>query len=380
MTFAPFTHAADSPNVAPLLDRLKSVGKEGAGTKDAAVAYRELVKSDAQAIPAVLAALDNASPEAANWLRSAVDAIAEKSLTSGKPLPARELESYVLDTKHDAKARRLAYELLVKADAKAPERLLPNVLQDPSLELRRDAVAVVLKEAEAALAKPDKDAAKAAFQRALVSARDKDQVDAIAKQLKTLGAEVDLAKHFGFIRQWQLLGPFDSTGGVGFAKVYPPEQGVVLDKEHAGKKDAKLQWKTHVTADPYAVVDLNKAISKHMGAAAYAYAVVESPTERLVEVRAGSNNAVKIWLNGKQLVAHEEYHHGNRMDQYVGVGTLRAGKNELLIKVCQNEQKEEWAQTWGFQVRLCDRVGTAVPVTVVEPKPAAEPTKGETQQ
>jgi hypothetical protein len=368
---------AEPTDVGPLIQRLKAVGKEGAGTTAAATALRELSRCQANVLPVVLAALDDATPEAANWLRSAVEAIADQNLAAGKPLPARDLERFVLETRHEPKARRLAFELLARVDASASDRLLPGMLQDPSLELRRDAVARLIQEAHAAKGKDDKEAARQAYERAFAGARDKDQIDLLAKELKALGAEVDIARHLGFVRSWQVLGPFDSTGGVGFAAVYDPERGVDLEKEFTGKGGAKLRWKPHVTADAYGTVDLNKAIGKHMGAAGYAYAVVESAEERPVEIRAGSNNAVKIWLNGKELVAHEEYHHGTRMDQYVGVGKLRPGKNELLIKVCQNEQKEEWAQSWGFQLRICDRVGTAVPVAVAEWSPAAKPTNGE---
>jgi hypothetical protein len=31
-----------------------------------------------------------------------------------------------------------------------------------------------------------------------------------------------------------------------------------------------------------------------------------------------------------------------------------------LLKICQNEQTEEWAQNWAFQFRVCDAIGTAV--------------------
>jgi hypothetical protein len=41
-------------------------------------------------------------------------------------------------------------------------------------------------------------------------------------------------------------------------------------------------------------------------------------------------------------------------------GTLRRGKNAILIKVCQNEQTEDWAQRWQFQFRVCDASGTAI--------------------
>ncbi|MCS6975415.1 MAG: hypothetical protein NZM31_00215 [Gemmatales bacterium] len=353
-------------NVESAIKAILAVGKEGKGATEAARALRELSRQEADVLPALLAAMDQASPEASNYLRAAVEAVADKAITQGKPLPVKQLEAFVQDHKHHPKARRLAYDLLLHVDPTLPERWLPGMLQDPSLELRRDAVAMALREAEAALASGDKDAARQKFEQAFRAARDRDQVDALAKQLKALGVSVDIAGHFGFIRDWLLVGPFDNSGGIGFAASYPPENSVDPKAEYVGKQNARLTWKPHTTADPYGVVDLNKAIGKHMGAVGYAYAVVESPEARPVEVRVGSNNAVKVWLNGQELISHEEYHHGNRMDQYIGSGMLKPGRNEVLIKICQNEQKEEWAQSWSFQLRLCDRVGTAVPVTVVK--------------
>ena len=53
------------------------------------------------------------------------------------------------------------------------------------------------------------------------------------------------------------------------------------------------------------------------------------------------------------------------MDQHVGRGVLKAGRNAILVKLCQNEQTEAWAQEWSFQLRVCDAIGGAVPVTMV---------------
>ncbi len=348
------------------LKALLTVSKEGKGAAEAARAVRQLSGRPADVLPALLRPMDQASPEARNYLRAAIEAIADNTIAGGKPLPVKQLEAFLQDQAHDPKARRLAYDLLLRVDPTVPQRWLPGMLQDPSLELRRDAVALAMREAEAALASGDKGTARRKFEQAFQGARDRDQVDALAKHLKNLGVAVDIAGHFGFIRDWMLAGPFDNSGGVGFAAVYAPEKGVDPKQTYVGKQNLQVAWKPHSTTDPYGVVDLNKAIGKHMGAVGYAYAVVESPEARPVEVRVGSNNAVKVWLNGQEMIAHEEYHHGNRMDQYVGSGTLKAGRNEVLIKVCQNEQKEEWAQSWSFQLRLCDRVGSAVPVTVVK--------------
>jgi hypothetical protein len=360
---APFATAADT---GPLLARIKAVGGEGVGAVEAGRAWRELVALGPDALPAIFAAFDGADDRSANWLRAAVDAVAEREVKAGRKLPADKLAAFVKDTRHAPAARRLAYEWLTRIDKSTPERLLPGMLDDPSVELRRDAVAVVLKEAQAKLNSDDKDGARAAFKKALTGARDPDQVEAIAKALQGLGESVDLAAHFGFVRTWHVIGPFDSTGGKGYAAEYEPEKTVDLAAVLVGKGGQKVSWSEHTTADPHGKVDLNQAVGKYMGAVGYAHVAVESPAERAVEVRATTNNAVKIFVNGKPVFAREEYHHGKYPDQNVARVTLRRGGNTILVKLCQNEQTDSWAQDWDFQLRVCDAVGGAVPLTVVK--------------
>ncbi len=215
------------------------------------------------------------------------------------------------------------------------------MLQDPCSELRRDAVARVIDQCSAAEGER-RQSARQAFQRALTGACDKDQVDAIAAALEKLGAKVDLQAHFGVVRSWQVIAPFEHTHQSGWDTAYPPEAGVDLAKTYKGKDGKEAKWVTVRTKDPNGVVDLNKELGKMKGTIAYAYAIIDSPSERLVELRAGSANGMKIFLNGKAIFAREEYHHGNGQDQYAARGTLKAGKNEILLKVCQNEQTENW--------------------------------------
>jgi hypothetical protein len=300
---------------------------------------------------------------ASNWLRVAADAVADRALAAGKALPADKLEEFVKDAKHSPAARRIAYEWLARVDGKAPGRLLPGLLYDPSPELRRDAVAAVIGQAQALETAGKRSEATAAWRKALGGACDKDQVDEVVENLKKLSEAVDVAAHFGFVRQWHLAAPFDNAKAAAFNTAYPPEKGVDLGASYAGKDGVKLKWQEHTTAKPYGEVDLNKVLGKKKGAIAYAYAVIDSPAERPVEIRAGSITALKIFLNGKEVFGRDEYHHGMAMDQHVGKATLKAGRNELLLKVCQNEQTEPWAQDWTFQVRLCDATGVAVPFT-----------------
>ena len=99
--------------------------------------------------------------------------------------------------------------------------------------------------------------------------------------------------------------------------------------------------------------------------------VVADPDSNGGETCRASNNAVKIFLNGREIFFREEYHHGTRMDQHVGKGKLKAGRNGILIKVCQDNQTPDWAQTWGFQLRVCDALGGAVPMKLAAAKSSA---------
>lgn len=310
----------------PDLEALRAVGPEAAGHEAAAAAWKRVVERG-QLLP-VLAAFDGASPRAANWLRTACDA-----LPSPDP---KALEAFVLDTRRHPEARYIAFLRLENR-----ERLLS--LDDPGRELRREAVAKAL-----AGAKTLED-----FDKLLGHARERDQVDAIAKKIKELGGKADLLRHGGFITRWSLHAPFDNKDMKGFAVAYAPEKG-----ERGESKD--------VETDASGKVDLNAALGKQKAVVAYAFAAVESPDERDVELRVATNNAVKIFLNGALLAFRDEYHHGMKLDQYVGRARLKKGRNEVLLKVCQNDQKEDWAQSWSFQARLCDVLGGGVPFEVVK--------------
>jgi hypothetical protein len=163
----------------------------------------------------------------------------------------------------------------------------------------------------------------------------------------------------GFVREWHLIGPFDNSGKQGFEIAYPPEQQVDLTQRYPGKS-GEVAWVRHGSTDEFGVVDLNVALGKHMGAIAYAFSEFHSPAERDVELRLGSMNGNKVWLNGELLTANHVYHANSFVDQYVGRSRLKKGRNEILVKIAQNEQTEDWAQAWQFQLRACDTIGTAV--------------------
>jgi hypothetical protein len=272
-----------------------------------------------------------------------------------------ELEKFLADRRHVPGARRVAYEWIVEVEPAKSKPLLAGMLDDPSVQLRHDAVALRIDEADALLRQSQKAQAKAIFHEALAAANDLDQVRLLAGRLKTFGETVDVARHLGFLLWWRLIGPFDNTATNGFAAVYPPEQAIEPARSYPGKH-GQVKWMDYATSDELGKVDLNNILGEEKAVIAYAACEFQVAKPQAVELRMNTTNAAKVWLNGKLLHQHAFYHDGVAFDQYVMPCSLRPGRNVILLKVCQNEQTEPWAKLWDFQLRICDKNGTAVPV------------------
>jgi hypothetical protein len=351
-----FLPSVGAESIQDLTKTIRAVEVNGQGHPAAIAAWKELSQAPADQLPVVLAGMDGANKLAVNWLRAAADTIAQRQIRAGQKLPIEGLEAFIADHDHHPRARRTAYELILLVDQTAKQRIIPQLLNDPSLELRRDAVADLLQKAAALQAK---DEASAAFRKALSSARDLDQIDLATDKLREAGETVDLPVHFGFLMKWDLVGPFDNSEKKGFDVAYPPEKAVDLTASYDGK-DGEVKWFQYATTNEYGVVDLNEVLDKHKGAIVYAHASYVADEARPIEIRLGCINGNKIWLNGKLLTQNHVYHASTSIDQYIAAGTLKAGVNHILIKVAQNEQTDSWAQRWQFQLRVCDQYGTAV--------------------
>ena len=132
--------AASSAKFSDAVQTIRAVGPEGQGNAQATAAWKQLAAADASALPALLAAMDGANELALNWLRAAVDSVASRELGASRKLPVAALEKFVRDTKHHPRARRLAYELIARADTAKAASLIAGLQDDPSTELRRDAI------------------------------------------------------------------------------------------------------------------------------------------------------------------------------------------------------------------------------------------------
>lgn len=356
--------AAD--DIAPHIEAIQKIGKQGEGAPAAQKAVKALSNVGPENLVGILKAFGEASPLSRNYFRGAIETIAQKHAAE---LPVDALVAHIKDKKGDARSRTLAFELIENTAADDAEALVPGFLNDPSPELRRRAVQQLIDEADAELKADNKEKAQAVFQKALAGAVDNDQVEKIVEPLKELGVEVNLPRHFGFLTAWHVIGPFDNREGVGYDAVYSPEtefteNGAVELKGTAqgliDGKEQEVNWQKLETKDDYGIIDIAENVHPYKGAVMYATVDYVSPKAQTVEIRLGTPNAWKVWVNGKIAFSREEYHRGMRLDQYRVPVKLNAGRNRLLLKLCQNEQEQDWAQRYQYQLRISDETGAAV--------------------
>lgn len=310
-----------------------------------------VVAAGPAALVPTLTAFDTASPTAANWLRTAVDALAS---APGRSRDAAGLLAFVQDQARHPAARRIAFELAKESDPDAAAAVLKTLVNDRSVELRRDAISARMPDA--------KD--PAALRELFAAARDADQCEELAKKLKAAGDKPDLTQHYGLVTEWQVIGPFDEPAPAGYhAKLAPETTTYDSAMTVPGRGDVKLTWKPTQSDRVDGVIDLNKLLGSTQNRVAYLAAVIESPNDMPAEVRVSTPNAIKVFVNGDVVLAREAYHQGKSRDQYAGKLTLKKGSNVVLVKVCQDNQQPPWAKDWSVSARLCDETGGKLPLT-----------------
>ncbi len=142
------------------------------------------------------------------------------------------------------------------------------------------------------------------------------------------------------VGKWYYAGPFDSTNKKGFDAVYPPEQGVDLKREYQGKNNQKVAWKEGTFTDGQIN---NLAIftpESNQDAAVYLYREFDLPGALDLPVSLGSDDTLTVWLNGQKIHA-ENTDRACAPDQVQLTLKMQAGKNKLLMKICQG--MGEWA-------------------------------------
>jgi len=169
---------------------------------------------------------------------------------------------------------------------------------------------------------------------------------AVAAKLKALGVKVDFAAVQGFITDWWIIGPFPNENGEAWAKQYFPEQEIALDKEYT-LDGQKLAWRYYHTTDDEGIVMLDQILKPTDHRTAYMYAQVTSPDGRKVKFKVGSDDAIKVWLNGQQVHANN-VERGVIVDNDAFEANLKQGANDILVEVLNG------TSDWGAVMRITD--------------------------
>lgn len=135
--------------------------------------------------------------------------------------------------------------------------------------------------------------------------------------------------------KWYHAGPFDNLNQEGFDFVYPPEKGVDLKASYIGKGARKVTWKEFTTFTPGKVIDLTPLYEDRTNSTVYLYHAFESPRAFKLRLSLGSDDTLTVYFNGKR-VLHEPHFRAAAADQDFVDVDVKAGFNELLIKICQH--------------------------------------------
>lgn len=362
------TAAADDA-VATQIGIIAKVGPQGAGSAAARPARDELARRGVEILPQLLEAMNTSNVVAANWYRSIYEELVERGLAQKETVwPIAFFKEYVSEVRNAGRPRTLVLALLDRLEPAYREQWLATRLDDP--DFRNAAVALVLAAGEQALRDGNNDRAKAEYRKAFDQARDSSQVAQAAQKLKVLGEPADVFAHLGLVTNWWLVGPFDAPEKTGYAIAFAPESKVDLAATYQGQGDKKIHWIQHKTTDALGQLDLNAALGATREAVGYAYAEIDVAREQPAHLRCGADDNCSVWLNGRKVFGREQWLNGTRFDRFITPIRLVAGRNTLLVKVCQGPQHKdpEVSNNWSLQLRLCDEQGRGIGFKTVVPE------------
>ena len=142
------------------------------------------------------------------------------------------------------------------------------------------------------------------------------------------------------LEKWTYCGPFDNTGLRHFETAYPPETSGDLGLRFEGKGGDKIGWKEGNFPDKQ-INQLKFFKPEHNTySIIYLQRDIDCPAAVELPISLGSDDGLGVWLNGEKILA-ENVARTCAPDQSRVKLKLKAGKNRLLLKVCQGDG--EWA-------------------------------------
>jgi hypothetical protein len=150
-----------------------------------------------------------------------------------------------------------------------------------------------------------------------------------------------------FLVDWHVIGPFGQTVG-GTAGKISLDFKTPIEDEFLRRGDGSVdleKWKIAKASRKNGAVNLAQELGAHEWCVAYGYAEIESVHPREALLKCGSDDGIKLWLNGKLIHTHEKGRAYNPGSDEVAI-YLKAGVNRLLVK-CDN-----YTGGWAFGVSI----------------------------
>ena len=223
------------------------------------------------------------------------------------------------------------------------------------------------KETKAATEKCDVKAKPAAEQAKPAAEKPKETAGVKAQTLGPYNVSSNWMDEQGFINNWLIVGPFPNPGerpnhpgfNIDYLKSYGGELNYVPTNNMEVKKDdgTVLKWQQCKSTTPeinFFSVDFLKLEPQQENILCYCACWIESDADKDVEMRIGSDDGYKLWLNHK-LVSEQDVYRAMEMDQETHKVKLNKGLNLVLLKVTQDYGEFQ------FELRVVGSDGKAVP-------------------
>lgn len=165
----------------------------------------------------------------------------------------------------------------------------------------------------------------------------------------------------GFVRKWNILGPFNNDNIAGIVSVNKIEMDAKPEfKGSVTMADGqKASWKEYESPEGQMV--FSDAFTKFPADWKFGYAYagirIESPVQQNVQLRFSSFNGNAVFLNGRQIYNRTGLD-ADSPDKTIVPVTLNSGANTILVKVCQTVENPSFK--WGFYFRITDVNGNPV--------------------
>ena len=154
-----------------------------------------------------------------------------------------------------------------------------------------------------------------------------------------------------YIRTWLLNGYYSNTNNsTRLSTDYLRGEAGVVPVE--GKVSGSKTWTKYSL--PNGFINLAQIAGNPIQCAGYASVYVYSPKAQRVNLWLGSDNGIKVWLNGSNIWTKDSGR-GYIADQDKLTMNLNTGWNKLLVKVSQ------YGGNWCFSARICDSSGYVIP-------------------